>query len=162
MVNSDETFPSATAFNYLFYKDRKANRLEFIDDFPNDAEVISSLQIHPQGWCALSRNIDATEKEEWTCVHDIQRRAPEDDEGDGFRTIDTPAVPDTNADALPEGASRPSDIWMGLRTNEEVTSHRESNQALNMRTNFHGGMSIVHSGLIETRHFRYVLPLPWT
>lgn len=64
MQMSSEALPNATAFNYLFYQDQKTNRFEFVDDFPNDADVISSLQIHPQGWCALSRNIDSEEKEE--------------------------------------------------------------------------------------------------
>lgn len=64
MQRSDQSFPISTAFNYLFYQRRSTNRLEFIDDFPNDAEVISSLQIHPMGWSALSRNINAAENEE--------------------------------------------------------------------------------------------------
>ncbi|XP_064465722.1 DDB1- and CUL4-associated factor 10-like isoform X2 [Ornithodoros turicata] len=52
----------------------KRNRVELITDFPrgNDAEVISSLQVHPQGWCVLSRNTSSDENSEWTCVHDIQ------------------------------------------------------------------------------------------
>lgn len=52
----------------------KRNRVELISDFPcgNDAEVISSLQVHPHGWCVLSRNTSSDENSEWTCVHDIQ------------------------------------------------------------------------------------------
>ncbi|XP_003737945.1 DDB1- and CUL4-associated factor 10 [Galendromus occidentalis] len=50
------------------------NRIEFITDFPlgDKAEVISSLQVHPKGWCVLSRNTSMEEMGEWTCVHDIQ------------------------------------------------------------------------------------------
>lgn len=64
MQMQDQTFPVATMYNYLFATERSRNRLEFIDDFPNQAEVISSLQIHPMGWCALSRNVNAGENEE--------------------------------------------------------------------------------------------------
>ena len=31
-------------------------------------------QVHPQGWCAVSRNITSDERSEWTCVHDIQEQ----------------------------------------------------------------------------------------
>lgn len=66
--------PYAASFDHIFAKTMKKNRVELASDFPqeNDAEVISSLQIHPQGWCALSRNISYDESSEWTCVHDIQ------------------------------------------------------------------------------------------
>lgn len=64
MQLSEQTFPVSTMFNYLFSLERTRNRIEFIDDFPNEAEVISSLQIHPMGWCALSRNVNAEENEE--------------------------------------------------------------------------------------------------
>lgn len=33
------------------------------------------FQVHPQGWCVLSRNISNDENSEWTCVHDIQEPA---------------------------------------------------------------------------------------
>lgn len=56
----------------------RRNRVELIFDFPseNDAEIISSLQVHPHGWCVLSRNTSKNEKSEWTCVHDIQEQPP--------------------------------------------------------------------------------------
>ncbi|XP_015181790.1 PREDICTED: DDB1- and CUL4-associated factor 10 isoform X1 [Polistes dominula] len=76
MQLSQTTIPIAATFTHLFSHSRKHNRVEFLTDFPagDDAEVISSLQVHPQGWCALSRNISNGEKSEWTCVHDIQER----------------------------------------------------------------------------------------
>ncbi|XP_043479548.1 DDB1- and CUL4-associated factor 10 [Leptopilina heterotoma] len=76
MQVSQTTIPMAANYTHLFSHTRKHNRIEFLTDFPdgNDAEVISSLQVHPQGWCALSRNISIGEKSEWTCVHDIQER----------------------------------------------------------------------------------------
>lgn len=53
---------------------RKRNRVEFMSDFPDGdkAVSISTMQVHPQGWCIVSRNTTADEETEWTCVHDIQ------------------------------------------------------------------------------------------
>lgn len=70
--------PSAAKFEHVFSKEMKNNRVELVSDFPNDAEVISSLQIHPQGWCALSRNISYDESTEFTCLHDIQHKEYDD------------------------------------------------------------------------------------
>jgi WD repeat-containing protein 32 len=72
--------PIAAKYDQLFSKTQKVNRVELVSDFPkgNDAEVVSSLQIHPQGWCSLSRNISYDESSEWTCVHDIQEMQEED------------------------------------------------------------------------------------
>ncbi|KAH0555604.1 hypothetical protein KQX54_020340 [Cotesia glomerata] len=74
MQLSQTTLPAAASFTHLFSPSRVHNRVEFITDFPqgNDAEFISSLQVHPQGWCVLSRNVGNEEKSEFTCVHDIQ------------------------------------------------------------------------------------------
>jgi len=62
------------AVNYTKLFHAKRNRVEIISDFPtgNDAEIISSLRLHPQGWVALSRNTSSDEATEWCCVHDIQ------------------------------------------------------------------------------------------
>lgn len=43
-----------------------------ISDFPNEAHLIGSLDIHPQDWAILSRNLSRDENSEWTCVHNIQ------------------------------------------------------------------------------------------
>uniref|UniRef100_L7MAA8 Putative wd repeat domain 32 n=1 Tax=Rhipicephalus pulchellus TaxID=72859 RepID=L7MAA8_RHIPC len=63
----------------------RRNRVELICDFPseNDAEIISSLQVHPHGWCVLSRNTSRNEKSEWTCVHDIQEQPPQESGSSG-------------------------------------------------------------------------------
>ncbi|XP_043268966.1 DDB1- and CUL4-associated factor 10 [Venturia canescens] len=76
MQLSQTTIPVAANFTHLFSNSRTHNRVEFLTDFPvgDDAEVISSLQVHPQGWCVLSRNVSNGEKSEWTCIHDIQER----------------------------------------------------------------------------------------
>ena len=61
----------------------KTNRVELVSDFApnNEAEIVSSLQLHPQGWVAVSRNVNADEATEWCCVHDIQSYPvdPDDD-----------------------------------------------------------------------------------
>uniref|UniRef100_A0A1B6DY69 Uncharacterized protein n=1 Tax=Clastoptera arizonana TaxID=38151 RepID=A0A1B6DY69_9HEMI len=76
MQTSRSTIPTVSGFTHLFSRTRKKNRVEFIADFPaeDEAEVICSLQVHPHGWCVLSRNVNATETSEWTCVHDIQEK----------------------------------------------------------------------------------------
>ncbi|XP_016919384.1 DDB1- and CUL4-associated factor 10 [Apis cerana] len=76
MQSSQTTIPNVASFTHLFSHSRTHNRVEFLTDFPvgDDAEIISSLQVHPQGWCALSRNVSNGEKSEWTCIHDIQER----------------------------------------------------------------------------------------
>ncbi|CAL1534089.1 unnamed protein product [Lymnaea stagnalis] len=65
-------FNHALQYNHMFT--RKRNRVEFICDFPDadKAESISTMQVHPQGWCIASRNTTLDEESEWTCVHDIQ------------------------------------------------------------------------------------------
>ncbi|XP_037303013.1 DDB1- and CUL4-associated factor 10 homolog isoform X1 [Manduca sexta] len=74
MQMSQQMIPIAAMYDHLFDSSRKENRVEFVADFPedNDAEVVSALQIHPQGWSALSRNISHDDRSEWTCIHDIQ------------------------------------------------------------------------------------------
>lgn len=64
MQLSNTPLPHATMFTNLFYRQR--NRVEFISDFPpsNEAEVIHSLQVHPQGWCVLSRNTSMEDSSE--------------------------------------------------------------------------------------------------
>ncbi|OWF36502.1 DDB1- and CUL4-associated factor 10-like [Mizuhopecten yessoensis] len=53
---------------------KKRNQVEVINDWPmgNKASVIASLQVHPQGWCVLSRNTSRDRSSEWTCIHDVQ------------------------------------------------------------------------------------------
>lgn len=66
MQSSQTTIPNVASFTHLFSHSRTHNRVEFLTDFPvgDDAEIISSLQVHPQGWCALSRNVSNGEKSE--------------------------------------------------------------------------------------------------
>jgi DDB1- and CUL4-associated factor 10 len=64
------------------------------------------LQIHPYGWCALSRNNSYDESSEWTCVHDIQENDSEEDE---------PPIPEVLQENLfvpqpPDGSETNSEI----------------------------------------------------
>ena len=76
MQLSQTTIPVAANFTHLFGSSRIHNRVEFLTDFPvgDDAEVISSLQVHPQGWCALSRNVSNGEKSEVKTLLFLMRR----------------------------------------------------------------------------------------
>ena len=69
--------PIEMAVNYTHLFHAKRNRVEIISDFPdgNDAEVLSSLRLHPQGWVAVTRNTSSDERSEWCTVHDIQTLA---------------------------------------------------------------------------------------
>ena len=68
------------------------------------------FQVHPSGWCVVSRNTSNGDQSEWTCVHDIQdvptcptsvsRKRPRDD----GETLDRPSTPQ----ATPSRPSRPS------------------------------------------------------
>jgi WD repeat-containing protein 32 len=147
MQMSGQSFPAGTIFNYLFLPTRRRNRVEFIDDFMIDAEVISSLQIHPHGWNAVSRSLSSCEAEEATCVHDIQKRDLFQyencenyyvDEGENSQNSDSDES-NTNP--------RPTDLWMGYISNYQYTSDRQVQP--NMFENFHlPSMGIINSGLI--------------
>ena len=75
--------PIEMAVNHTHLFHAKRNRVEIISDFPegNDAEVLSSLRLHPQGWVAVTRNTSSDERSEWCTVHDIQTldTSPDDD-----------------------------------------------------------------------------------
>uniref|UniRef100_A0A182PQ41 Uncharacterized protein n=1 Tax=Anopheles epiroticus TaxID=199890 RepID=A0A182PQ41_9DIPT len=81
-----QLIPIAARCRPMFNRNRKRNRIELVTDFPPDdsPEMVSSLAIHPQGWCTLTRNVSTDELSEWTVVHDIQEvpRVEEMDEND--------------------------------------------------------------------------------
>lgn len=129
--------PIAGATDHVFTNER--NRVELIADFPkgNEAEIISSLQIHPQGWCAVSRNLSYDESSEWTCVHDIQ----EIDAGEFPMTKPVPIYKKVTP-PLPVQLDSPNshpDIWQG----ELAYSHRR--HAPNTPSN----VNPIVSGVIE-------------
>ena len=73
MQINERPIPVASNFTHLFSSRRNVNRVEFISDFPDNdvAEVVSSLQVHPQGWCAVSRNISRDENTEASIYHNF-------------------------------------------------------------------------------------------
>uniref|UniRef100_A0A182Y4X7 WD_REPEATS_REGION domain-containing protein n=1 Tax=Anopheles stephensi TaxID=30069 RepID=A0A182Y4X7_ANOST len=114
---------------------RRRNRVEFVSDFPtgDDAEMISGLtvcrppfspfpltnvlakqswekvyRIHPQGWCALSRNISYDETTEWSVVHDIQSWTEDDDD---------PSMDQENVDSEREDESEAEPEPQPVRSN---------------------------------------------
>ncbi|XP_013792183.1 DDB1- and CUL4-associated factor 10-like, partial [Limulus polyphemus] len=98
------------AFNHLFRA--KRNRVELISDFPeaNDALFISSLQVHPNGWCVLSRNMSSYEHSEWTCVHDIQEhsmsdKSEKDENSEAVEEEENEIIPDDEAEEEESGDS---------------------------------------------------------
>lgn len=139
MQTSDQSFPIATTYNYLFNPSRKSNRIEFIDDFPNEAEAISSLQIHPHGWCAVSRNLNGQENEEWTAVHDIQDR-DEKEYQDSYTYIEDYVDENESGSDEPTNNQRPTDLWMGYISLDDYINNVSGQARLEM--------GIVNSGLI--------------
>ena len=71
----DCRFLRASEENRNSYKERaKRNRVEFITDFPPGSNplCLSSLEVHPYGWCILSRFTGRQAGSEWSVIHDIQ------------------------------------------------------------------------------------------
>ncbi|KAL1138049.1 hypothetical protein AAG570_009744 [Ranatra chinensis] len=125
MQLSQTTIPVAATFTHLFSKRRKKNRIEFLTDFPegDDAEVVSSLQVHPQGWCALSRNISNDENSEWTCVHDIQDLEVTEDE----TTPEHSATEESdNDEQTTSGSSEMASLVIGVNSRARVVANTES------------------------------------
>lgn len=81
----------------------KRNRVELISDFPNEADLVSSLQVHPQGFVAVSRNITSDHTSEWCCVHDIQSYPVNPDEDEDIVRNPRPRPPATQRPARQEG-----------------------------------------------------------
>lgn len=129
-VNSTP-IPVANTFDHLFTKSR--NKVELISDFPpgNDAEVISSLQIHPHGWCALSRNTSGDELSEWTCLHDIQEMPKSENPNDSRdrEAKSESSQPVESTDSSPEqGISQRGVGETGDISHETENSNEESSQ----------------------------------
>ena len=82
----------------------KRNRVELVSDFApgNVPDIVSSLQIHPQGWVAVSRNVSSDQSTEWCCVHDIQTYPvnPDDDQDVAEKR------PDQQSSVIPRQESR--------------------------------------------------------
>ncbi|KAK7863787.1 hypothetical protein R5R35_005403 [Gryllus longicercus] len=67
-------------WNHFLSPRRRRNRVEIVADYPDvrGINVISSLEIHPRGWSAVSRTkcIMNGVRKHWTCVHDILEKDP--------------------------------------------------------------------------------------
>lgn len=149
LTKGRQFIPTAAKFEHVFSKNMKRNRVELVSDFPNDAEVISSLQIHPHGWCALSRNISYDESTEFTCLHDIQHRDydtttdnldADNEVSDQRKTLD--ATNDTHVNEVA--------VVNTSRSVTPQTSANSDSQALNLTTSSPTSVSIS-----DTHRFSY-------
>lgn len=68
------TDSSLVSFASHRWPSKERNSLEVIQDFPNECSpwCISSLEVHPHGWCTLARYTCKKSRNEWTVLHDIQ------------------------------------------------------------------------------------------
>uniref|UniRef100_A0A224XL80 Putative wd40 domain protein n=1 Tax=Panstrongylus lignarius TaxID=156445 RepID=A0A224XL80_9HEMI len=132
MQLSQTTIPVAANFTHLFSKKRKKNRIEFLTDFPDgdDAEVVSSLQVHPQGWCALSRNISNDENSEWTCVHDIQDldidTSSQEDEANSEQSAGEESDAESEQSTVSSSSTEMASMVIGLNSRARVLSSAEA------------------------------------
>ncbi|KAK7863784.1 hypothetical protein R5R35_005401 [Gryllus longicercus] len=78
-----ETSTPSHEWSRFLSPNRRRNRLEIVADFPNadGSNAISALEIHPQGWSAISRSMSEASGMKWTCVHDIQQEPPPTEDG---------------------------------------------------------------------------------
>lgn len=154
MQTSGQSFPTGTIFNHLFLPTRKHNRVEFIDDYTDDAEVISSLQIHPHGWNAVSRSINRSESQEVTWVHDIQKRDVFQYENCENFEEDEPL----DEDASPTGRlniEQPTDLWMGNMTHYEYSNDVQPYMGVDAINFALPSVGIINSGLIGRNPYAY-------
>lgn len=92
--------------------DKKRNRIEVINDWPmgNKASVIASLQVHPQGWCVLSRNTSRDRNSEWTCIHDVQDTKEDKEESSAKDSTDSKKTRCSTSSSSSAGRPRPSRV----------------------------------------------------
>jgi len=130
MQKTKEYKESSLSYRKLFHA--KRNRVEIIDDFPagNDADIIASLRLHPQGWVAVSRNTSSDEESEWCCVHDIQ-------------SIDSREEDDT-----PVPASNHQNISSSSSSSTETQSE-DTEEGSDVQTFRSGNIEIISTGMIE-------------
>lgn len=124
MQISRTPFPAASHYTHLFDRNRTRNRIEFITDFPpeNAADMITSLAMHPMGWCVASRNTSSEDASEWTCVHDIQDGAPSSVSSSTEASSDVfdGSVPDETA--MPGSSESSSGISSAVRELQSLAS----------------------------------------
>lgn len=142
MQLSNTPVPNGCNSNHVFTA--KYNRVELISDFPdgNDAEVISSLQIHPQGWCALSRNTSSDNNSEWTCIHDIQDLNHEDVNGLDDEHADDRNAPCSSASGNCSQTTPPLDQSSQTEENPETRNR----PVFHIRFNYRDQDQLVNNG----------------
>lgn len=71
------TDSSLISFASHRWPSKARNSLEIIQDFPEECNpwCISSLEVHPHGWCTVARYTCKKSRNEWTVLHDIQDTA---------------------------------------------------------------------------------------
>ncbi|CAG2240619.1 DDB1- and CUL4-associated factor 10-like [Mytilus edulis] len=103
---------------------KQRNYFEMINDWPmgNGAGDIASIQVHPQGWCVLSRNVSRDYKSEWTCVHDIQDYPDTEEdmqeESDSSQNNEVPVEESSNTDINPTSSVQQNSVPYLLLTSE--------------------------------------------
>lgn len=148
MQLSEQNFPAGNMYYYYFQPCRATNRVEFIEDFPNKCEVICSLQIHPHGWCSVSRNINSLDTDEFTAVHDLQPK----DLSDYEKAYIEVAEETISSGSSEDQNQSPSDIWIGYIQNDCYNRSRFSDSLY-----LEGAMPQMHSmraGLIGRRPYK--------
>ncbi|XP_068697822.1 DDB1- and CUL4-associated factor 10-like [Montipora foliosa] len=65
---------SLVSFASHRWPSKARNALEIIQDFPDECcpWCISSIEVHPHGWCTVARYTCRNSRNEWTVLHDIQ------------------------------------------------------------------------------------------
>ncbi|KAK2162968.1 hypothetical protein NP493_1494g00050 [Ridgeia piscesae] len=118
-------------FSHVFTRTR--NRLQFLSDFPadDDAEMIASLEVHPQGWCVASRNTSSGEDTEWTCVHDIQDSEDMQDEDVIDPDRCEPSTSTSNSVLPPSGRSLEQS---NSKNSHMMTRHRQTDNSSGANT----------------------------
>ncbi|XP_047512283.1 DDB1- and CUL4-associated factor 10 homolog isoform X4 [Pieris napi] len=158
MQMSRQLIPIAAMYDHLFDVKRTENRVEFVSDFPdgNDAEVVSALQIHPQGWSALSRNISHDDRSEWSCIHDIQPHAPTSDKSVRDSSPPPPPPPPATRRPVPRRTPRRrTRPYRSPRPMASVTPVPRTLPSTSGQTPSSGReRDSVSEGEDETRHYR--------
>ncbi|KAI5713615.1 hypothetical protein M8J76_002251 [Diaphorina citri] len=158
MQLSDTALPMAFEYHHLFSRGRTRNRVEFITDFPfgDEAEVISSLQIHPHGWCALSRNISNSERSEWSCVHDIQEYPEDTDEDESNEEEDTSNTASSSTSGEPTSSQGTRSTRLSRRARHYDRSNLLSNTIENRYPQLEISTADIWEALLVLREARSI------
>ena len=159
----------ATSFSNLFSS--KRNRVELISDWPdgNEAEVVSALQVHPSGWCVISRNTSNSDHSEWTCVHDIQdvpicpvklsRKRPRD-ESESNKPSPSHATPVASSSTSPSDTHGEESVEVPS-SHLTIDPHPGTQVSLALSFSFFGQHCFIPNNFKFAYRSRFVLQRPW-